>query len=127
MTTQEVMASQVCKWGCGHSFASYWLWLYHERKECKARPKTAIAMRAWFVDKYPKALEDYTYWTENHIHTRPVALSLAVLDIRIGIEWLEGRTKGTGLTPFSVRLTNGKIFCRPSRIPRYADRLLERQ
>lgn len=117
-------AQQVCKWGCGHSFASYWVWLYHEKKECRKRPKNAVALRAWFVARHEKAKESYRYWMDNEIHTRPVALSLAVASAKVGIEHLEGRTKGIGLHPFYCRLQNGKGFCKPQTLHRYVDGLL---
>jgi len=41
-----------------------------------------------------EADENYRYWVDNRIHTKPVARSLVLLERLEGIEYIEGRTKG---------------------------------
>ena len=64
--------------------------------------------------------DDYRYWVNNKIHTKPVARSLVLLDQLEGIERIEGRTKGShGLLPFTVRTATGRYLCKPSSLHKY--------
>lgn len=55
------------------------------------------------------------------MHSKPVALSLAILNRNGLLEHVEGRTdEYRGLLPFSVKLTSGKYICRRKELHKIA-------
>jgi len=72
--------------------------------------------------------DSYRYWTDNKIHTKPVAESLAIIEALEGFEYIQGCTTCSGLFPFNCRTNTGKILCRPVKmIHDYANMLLNKR
>ncbi len=67
--------------------------------------------------------EDYKYSLENGIHSKKTAVAIEIINKLDPIAYIEGRSKGGGLFPFSLRTKSGHIEARPTGVQKYANEL----